>query len=72
MLLLWEGSDPDSASEALLHSRRQLSLDTDMVPTQGDIQGSTYLVSKTWVDERLDDCAKHGFRYVGRAGKKRK
>ena len=67
MLLLWEGTDPDYRPNALIISRRQLSFDTDVVPTEDDINGSTYLVSKAWVAERLDDCARYGFRYTVKA-----
>lgn len=65
MLLLWPGSgDPDYAADALLFSNRQLSLDTDVVATEDDINGSTYLVTRAWVAERLADCTKAGAKYA--------
>lgn len=67
MLLLWEGSDPEAREDALVRSRRQLSLDTDVVPTEDEVHGSTYLLTKPWVDALLADCARAGFRYTAKA-----
>ncbi|HEU4495414.1 MAG TPA: hypothetical protein VFR70_00005 [Flavobacterium sp.] len=41
-------------------SRRYWDLDTDVVNTNNDIRGSTYLVGRAWVNEILCDCRKYG------------
>ncbi|PXA98052.1 hypothetical protein DMC47_10695 [Nostoc sp. 3335mG] len=64
-LIFWRGgSDPEYRSDAIVNSRRQLDLDKDVVPTDADIGSSTYLISRTWLDEKLGDCAAKGTRYV--------
>lgn len=57
-IILWEGGD------TLIHSRRDLDLDRDVVPTLDDVHGSTYLITRAWLEETLADCAKHGTRFV--------
>lgn len=63
-LILWGGADPGHEVEALTHSRRVLDLDKDVVATEKDIGGSTYLVTRAWVEETLRDCRAFGFRYA--------
>lgn len=64
-LIFWfGGSDPEYRSDSIVDSNRQLDLDKDVVPTDADIGSSTYLVSQTWLDQKLRDCAAEGTRYV--------
>lgn len=64
-LILWEGaSDPAYAADAIRQSRRNLDLVTDVVATDADINGSTYLVTQAWVDRVLSDCAARGAQYT--------
>ncbi len=64
-LILWEGSRfPEYAAQSLILSRRQLDLTQDVVATEADIAGSTYLVTKAWVAGVATDCAKQGTKYV--------
>ena len=63
-LILWEGStDPDHASESIKNSRRQLDLSKDVVKSEADVGGSSYLVTESWVAKVKADCAKHGNTY---------
>lgn len=64
LITWWGGYDPRYRDEAIVRSNRQLDLDTDVVPTEKDIGGSTYLVTRAWVRRKLSDCAAHGTRYV--------
>jgi hypothetical protein len=53
-IILWEGgSDLDL-------SRRIIHLKSDVVPTEGDLHGSTYLVTKSWVDDLSRSCSRLG------------
>jgi hypothetical protein len=64
-LVLWEPMVAEARpGDALLFSRRTLSLDRDVVPTEADLHGSTYRVTKAWVDSVLSDCRTHGERFV--------
>ncbi|MEN3745771.1 hypothetical protein TPR58_01230 [Sphingomonas sp. HF-S3] len=64
-LIFWlGGSDPEYRSDSIVNSRRQLDLDKDVVPTDADVGSSTYLISRTWLDRKLRDCAAKGARYV--------
>jgi len=60
-LILWEGSPH---ADALVRSRRVLDLDKDVVATEADVAGSTYLVTKAWVRDTLRDCREYGMRYT--------
>ncbi|MEN3745774.1 hypothetical protein TPR58_01245 [Sphingomonas sp. HF-S3] len=64
-LIFWRGgSDPDYRIDSIVDSNRQLDLNKDVVPTDADIGSSTYLISRTWLDRKLRDCAAKGTRYV--------
>jgi hypothetical protein len=64
-LILWVAAAQGFESkETLLRSRRSLDLVTDVVPTDADIAGSTYHVSKTWVNALLKDCKDRGMSYA--------
>lgn len=63
-LILWEGrTDPLSLVTSIARSRRPWDLRKDVVATHADIGGSTYLVDRAWVNEKIADCAKHGRQY---------
>lgn len=53
-IILWEGQND------LDWSRRILDLKKDVVPTENDLHGSTYLVTKAWVKQLTTDCAHSG------------
>jgi hypothetical protein len=53
-IILWEGQND------LDLSRRTLDLKSDVVPTENDLHGSTYLVTKTWVTQITDACKRLG------------
>ncbi|PXA98053.1 hypothetical protein DMC47_10700 [Nostoc sp. 3335mG] len=64
-LIFWlGGSDLDYRSDSIVDANRQLNLDKDVVPTDADVGSSTYLISQTWLDKKLRDCAANGTRYV--------
>lgn len=54
-LILWEAGESDVAM-----SRRRLNLKKDVVGSDADVGGSTYLVTKAWVDRVIADCAANG------------
>jgi len=69
-LVLWEpgrGSDqhgnPDPKND-LAASRRYWRLDKDVVPTQADIAGSSFLITQQDARDWTQDCLKYGERYV--------
>ena len=63
-LVLWEGAvDPRYTADAIAGSRRDLDLDTDVVP-DGRVNTSTYMLFASEVRDMLADCAAHGRRYV--------
>jgi hypothetical protein len=53
-IILWEGGDD------LDQSRRIIHLKSDVVRTEGDLHGSTYLVTKAWVKELFQSCDRVG------------
>ncbi len=64
-VILWDGDGRD-----LKDARRKINLRTDVVATEGDLHGSTYLVTKRWVDALAWSCARDGVRVrIGKAGK---
>jgi len=54
------------ADDTIAFSTRQLDLAKDVVATDDDIAGGTYLVSRRWLNDRLADCKTRGKRYVFR------
>lgn len=63
-IILWSGAaDPQSAKTAIVYSRRVLDLKKDVVPTEADIKGSTYLVTRAWVDGVISECQTRGAKY---------
>jgi hypothetical protein len=61
-MILWEGQ-PD-----LDDSRRDLHLASDVVPTEDDLHGSTYRVTKAWVERMTAACEQSGVKvHVPRA-----
>jgi len=60
-LILWEARSPESENvAALVQSRRRIRLEKDVVATEAEVAGSTYLVTRSWVTEILQDCRAHG------------
>jgi starvation-inducible outer membrane lipoprotein len=65
MLLYWNGfTDPAYAADSIRFTPRDLDLTKDVVATEADINSSTYLVTRAWVDKVFDDCAAKGARYT--------
>jgi hypothetical protein len=56
-LILWEAGESDVDM-----SRRRLNLKKDVVGSESELRGSTYLVTKAWVNSVVNDCASHGIR----------
>jgi hypothetical protein len=64
-LIQWDGaSDPAYAEDAIRNARSDLDLTKDVVATDADINSSTYLVTRAWVDRVLADCAARGAEYT--------
>lgn len=51
----WCGND-----SALADSTSIVHLKTDVVPTESDLHGSTYLVTRKWVHDQQAICKQHG------------
>jgi hypothetical protein len=63
-LILWEPvAKPEYPSDLRL-SRRYLLLDRDVVPTDAEVKGSTYLVTRAWADSVIEDTTKRGDSFV--------
>lgn len=64
-LIFWQGAvagaNPD---DSIVGSARNLDLAKDVVSHQEDVAGSTYLVTRGWVKDRLADCRKRGKHYI--------
>ena len=45
-------------------TKARVELATDVVPTQMDINGSTYLCDSGWVEARLKDCLNNGKKLI--------
>lgn len=58
-LVLWEPAAPGQQAD-LARSRRSLDLTKDVVDTPEQLKGSSYLVTRAWVTQVLDDCARVG------------
>jgi hypothetical protein len=54
-MILWEDS-----SEPLIHSRRILDLRTDVVASEDELHGSTYMVTRDWVSGETARCDRDG------------
>ena len=62
---LWEGAtDPTSAREALIQSRRNIDLRRDVVKDRAALEGSSYRVTRAWVNDLKADCAAKGKHYI--------
>ena len=68
-LILWEPGKPQSP---LSHSRRYLNLRTDVVASDDQLKGSTYLATRQWVGELQSTCDKVGDKYTIRRSLPRK
>lgn len=63
-LILWlPAYQVGESQETLLHSNRDLDLNTDLVDEK-DIQSSTYLIGKQWLKELDTDCSSRGKTYM--------
>lgn len=49
--------EKESASYDWLYGKARVDLETDVVPTQEDIGGSSFLVDREWVNKILKECA---------------
>jgi hypothetical protein len=54
-MLLWDGGDA-----SMVGARRVLDLRRDVVATDAAVGGSTYLVTRAWVDEQMRLCNLRG------------
>jgi hypothetical protein len=54
-IILWGGNNADLDS-----SPRTLNLKSDVVPSESDLHGSTYLVTKAWVENVTATCDRSG------------
>jgi len=57
-IILWEGG-PDLDS-----SRRKINLKSDVVATERDLHGSTYLVTQSWVRRVTNGCDRSGVKVI--------
>ena len=62
-IILWEPR-VDGRDRALIWSRRYLRLDRDVVSSDEELHGSTYRVTKSWVQGIIADCASIGSHFV--------
>jgi hypothetical protein len=64
-MVLWESwVKPQYTESSLTDSRRYLDLSKDVVDSESDLHGSTYLVTAQWVNRIKIDCARHGDQFV--------
>jgi hypothetical protein len=64
-MIFWAGrGGPDDRRESIARSQRSLDLDADVVASEAAVAGSSYRVTRRWVDTRLADCAARGSHYV--------
>lgn len=54
-IILWDAGDAD-----LDLSRRQIDMKKDVVGSDRELQGSTYLVTRAWVDDLIAACNRDG------------
>ena len=64
VLVLWEPAADVKYPASLTTSRRFLNLDRDVVDSEADVKGSTYLVTRAWVKQVADDCTRNGDQFV--------
>ncbi len=63
-LILWGGAtNPASAKTSIALSRRSLDMRKDVVPTEDDIAGSSYRVTRAWAKRVIADCEGRGVKY---------
>ena len=60
-LILWEPATPQTP---LSLSQRYLDLRKDVVESEAELKGSTYLVTRAWVNETVSACSKIGDKYT--------
>ena len=60
-IIEWDGRDAPLAT-----STSNLDLKRDVVATQDDLHGSTYLVTRQWVADFKSRCTRHGVSFVVR------
>ena len=53
-IIIWYGGDDPLYSSQIVH------LNSDVVPSEADLHGSTYLVTRAWVAKVTDACAESG------------
>lgn len=58
-IYLWEGED-----EELDVMRGSIDLRKDVVTSEHELHGSTYLVTKQWVDDLVRDCDRVGEKLI--------
>jgi hypothetical protein len=62
--LIWEAGQEivlyDQGETNLKHSRRKLNLKNDVVETEAELNGSTYLVTRAWVTQLQLQCQQYG------------
>ena len=61
-IILWEPTVNEI--DDLTLSRRYLRLTNDVVENESQVQGSTYLVTRQWVDSLLRDCQTRGEKFT--------
>jgi DNA-nicking Smr family endonuclease len=67
-IILWEPQETD-----LDLSRRKIKLGRDVVNAESDLHGSTYLVTKAWVDDLMSTCDRAGTKvHIGAPKKHRR
>jgi hypothetical protein len=69
-LILWEPAADPLIPISLAKSRRYLRLEHDVVVSEADVAGSTYLVTRAFVDGVLSDCKKHGVKFEIKVNRK--
>ena len=58
-IILWEGQDLVTA-----RPRRVIDLDKDVVASESELHGSSYLVTRQWVRSLVSECKKTGLQTV--------
>lgn len=61
-IILWEPTG--NKIDDLTLSKRYLRLTKDVVENESQVQGSTYLVTRQWVDSLLRDCQTRGEKFT--------